>query len=344
MSRAPRFLRRWATDVGAFCRKNAARVERLAVPSERLEPGRLRVAITIAAPSRKIASRWGDSHFAHGFARGLERLGHVVDIQTFDRRDSSSARACDVRCVVRGLQPVRRSSDQTHVLWIISHPDDIDVSECDDADLVLVASQRFAEHLRTRTRTPVEVMLQATDPDRFRPTAVDPRHAHDIAVVAKSRDVYRGAVRDAIAAGLKPAIYGSGWEQFVDPQLIAATYVPNEELAVVYSSIGVLLNDHWDDMRRHGFVSNRIFDALACGTPVISDSLPEISTLFGDAVLMYEGSELRERVESVLRDRVAARARTETGRSRVLEHHTFEHRARALGELLRRHGIDPNPG
>ena len=43
---------------------------------------------------------------------------------------------------------------------------------------------------------------------------------HDVAVVAKSRDVYRGAVRDAIAAGLEPAIYGSGWEQFVDPKLI----------------------------------------------------------------------------------------------------------------------------
>ena len=110
---------------------------------------------------------------------------------------------------------------------------------------------------------------------------------HDVAVVAKSRDVFRGAVRDAIAAGLEPAIYGSGWEQFVDPKLVESSYVPNEDLAVVYSSIGVLLNDHWDDMREHGFVSNRLFDALACETPVISDDMPEIATLFDGAVLTY---------------------------------------------------------
>jgi spore maturation protein CgeB len=166
---------------------------------------------------------------------------------------------------------------------------------------------------------------------------------HDVAVVAKSRDVFRGAVRDAIAAGLEPAIYGSGWEQFVDPALIESSYVPNEHLAVVYSSIGVLLNDHWDDMRKHGFVSNRLFDALACGTPVISDDMPEIATLFDGAVLTYRGEELGALVASVLADPAAARMRAAGGRDIVLEHHTFEHRAREFYGLLQRHGLLANP-
>jgi hypothetical protein len=303
----------------------------------------LRIAITTAAPSEKVAARWGDWHLAQAFGRALERLGHVVHVQTFDARDTPAARASDVRCVIRGLRPVPRSPGQAHVVWIISHPDDVTVAECDAADLVLVASERFAAALRTRTSTPVEAMLQATDSTRFRPVPAERSHAHDVAVVAKSRDVYRGAVRDAIGAGLEPAIYGSGWEQFVDPKLVRASYVPNEDLAVVYSSIGVLLNDHWDDMREYGFVSNRLFDALACETPVISDDMPEIATVFDGAVLTYQGSELGALVASVLADPAGSRARAARGRDIVLARHTFDHRACEFVELLLRHGLHPNP-
>jgi spore maturation protein CgeB len=249
-------------------------------------------------------------------------------------------RACDVHVVVRGLQPVRRTPGQAHVLWVISHPESITAQECDDADLVLVASHRFADELRARTRTPVEVMLQATDTDRFRPRPVDPQHAHDVAVVAKSRDVFRPAVAAAVAGGLRPAIYGSGWEPFVDRELLVRDYVANDELPIVYSSVGVLLNDQWETMQTWGFVSNRVFDALACETPVISEDLPEIAELFDGAVLTFhDGPELRALVDDVLADRAAARARAARGRALIEARHTFDHRAAQLIDALHRHGL-----
>jgi hypothetical protein len=306
-----------------------------------LPVGRLRIALTIAAPSEKVAPRWGDWHLAQGFARALRQLGHVVRVQTFDHADDLATRSSDVHCVVRGLRVVRRSPGQAHVLWIISHPETIDVAECDEADLVLVASHRFADELRRRTRTPVEVMLQATDASRFHPMPGDPRHAHDVAVVAKSRDVYRTAVADAISAGLRPAIYGSGWGALVDRALVASEYVANEELPVVYSSIGVLLNDHWRDMREHGFVSNRLFDALACGTPVISDDVPEIAEIFGDVVRIYhDPAELRTLVETTLADPFAARVRAARGGELVRQQHTFDQRAAQFAGALKEHGLD----
>ena len=196
-----------------------------------LPAGRLRIALTVAAPSEKVAPRWGDWHLAQAFARALRRRGHVVRVQTLDHADDLAGRACDVHCVVRGLGAVRRTPGQAHVLWIISHPEQVSTEECDDADLVLVASARFADELRARTRTPVEVMLQATDVDALPAGAARNReHAHDVAVVAKSRDVFRTSVADAIAGGIRPAIYGSGWEPFVDPALVVSDYVPNEEL------------------------------------------------------------------------------------------------------------------
>jgi glycosyltransferase involved in cell wall biosynthesis len=264
----------------------------------------------------------------------------MVRVQTLDHVDDLAGRACDVHCVIRGLHPVRRTPGQTHVLWIISHPETVSTAECDAADLVLVASVRFAESLRTRTRTPVLVFLQATDADRFRPGPVAPEHAHDVAIVAKSRDVFRSAVADAVAAGLRPAIYGSGWEPFVDPALLVREYVPNEELPQVYASIGVLLNDHWQTMRDWGFVSNRLFDALACATPVISDDLPELDEVFGGTVLAYRDvDELRELVASTLADPAVARARAARGRELVVAHHTFERRAREFVDALRRHEL-----
>jgi spore maturation protein CgeB len=93
-------------------------------------------------------------------------------------------------------------------------------------------------------------------------------------------------------------------------------------------------------MRDWGFVSNRLFDALACGTPVISDDLVEIDELFAGSVLEYhDADELRELVEAALSDPIAARGRAARGRELVLEHHTFEHRARELLDALRRNNL-----
>jgi hypothetical protein len=300
----------------------------------------LQFAVTIAAPSETMAPRWGDWHLAGALARALERLGHIVRVQTADHADDAAGRSCDVHLVLRGLQPVRRTPGQRHVLWVISHPDEVDMRECDDADLVLVASSKFAADLAARTSTPIEVLLQATDQHRFRPRTPVSGYAHPVAVVAKTRDVPRPIVMDAIAAGLRPAIYGTGWEDFVDPSLVVASYVPNADLPVLYSSVGVLLADHWRDMREWGFVSNRVFDALACSTALVTDDLAEIAALFGDAVRTYRTpDDLRTSVEEILAEPEEAAARAGRGRDVVVGAHTFDHRAREMLSALARHGL-----
>jgi len=224
------------------------------------------------------------------------------------------------------------------VLWVISHPESIEDDECEAADLVLVASPRFADHLRTRTSTPVEVLLQATDHHRFNPRPVDPAHQHPVTVVGKTRNVLRSVVADAIAVGLRPSIYGSGWRTLVDPDLVVADHVANEDLPTVYSSAGVVLNDHWRTMKAWGFVSNRLYDVLACGTPVISDRVPGLDELFDDSVLQYgTPDELRSLVDGILADPAGARTRAERGRERVVATHTFDHRADELLAALARY-------
>lgn len=306
-------------------------LRRAAAPSD---VGALDLVITVASPMRKVAEQWGDWHLAQALARAMEDRGHHVELQTLDQVGSPRSLAADVHLVLRGLARIERSPGQAHVLWVISHPEDLDDEELDAADLVLVASSRFAEVLRTRTTTPVEVMLQATDPERFRPLPPDPDHRHDVTVVGKSRDVLRPMVRDAIAAGIRPAVYGSGWGSLIDPSLVVADHVDNADLPRVYSSAGVVLNDHWDTMRAWGFVSNRIFDVLACGTPVVSDPVPGLDEAVGDLVPTWtDPAELAQAVDAALASDRASFA--ERARSLVLERHTFAHRAAQLEAALR---------
>jgi glycosyltransferase involved in cell wall biosynthesis len=320
----------WAAAID----RSGAALRRAADP--RLRPP-LRLAITVAAPSAKVAARWGDWHLAQALAGSLRRLGTEVRVQTADQADDPAGRSCDVHVVLRGLQSLRSTAGQRQVLWVVSHPETIEDEELAAADLVLVASPRFAEHLQGRTDTPVDVLLQATDHRRFSPRPVDPAHRHDVTIVAKTRDVLRPAVADALAAGLRPRLYGGGWRTLVDPELVVADHIDNEVLPTVYSSAGVVLNDHWRTMRAWGFVSNRLFDVLACGTPVISDPVDGIDELFDGAVLDYRTpDDLRELVDDVLGDPAQARRRAEGGRRLVLAGHTVDHRARQLLEHLAR--------
>ena len=293
-----------------------------------------RPSITLATsvPDAAVAPRWGDWHLAEALARELRAAGHATTVLLADEWDSRRARAHDVFVHCKGRSVAPRAEGQVHVIWNISHPEELTVEECDAADLVLVASHTgFDEELRRRTDTPVGVMLQATDERRFRPRPPDPAHTDDVVFVGNSRFVMRPVIRDALAAGLHPVVYGANWEKFVDPSLVRATHVANEDLPVVYASARVLLNDHWDGMRTHGYASNRLFDAVACGAVVVSDEVPGLEELFAGAVVTYRTpDDLRLAIDELLADPDARRERGQRGREAVLAAHTFAHRAHEL--------------
>ena len=70
-----------------------------------------------------------------------------------------------------------------------------------------------------------------------------------------------------------------------------ARLLANDELPEHYRAAGVVLNDHWDDMRAEGFYSNRLFDAAASGARVVSDHIEGTERLFGGLVRTYRAPE-----------------------------------------------------
>lgn len=295
----------------------------------------LRVAIQICPQRWDGAERWGDTHFARALADELERRGHAARIEVLAEWDAPDRPPADVTIHLRGLWPYapRRGDDELSVLWNISHPDLLTTAECDAFDLVLTPSARRAEQLSRATSTPVEVLEQATDPIVFFPEA-DPAHARELVFVGNSRGIFRPLLRDLLD-GPEPigdlAVWGQGWGSLLPDGLVVGQHLRNDEVRRAYSSAAIVLNDHWDDMRERGIVSNRVYDALACGALVVSDHLPELPERFGDAVVTYRTpADLRAQIGALLADPAQRAERAARGRAAVLARHTFRHRVDAL--------------
>jgi GT2 family glycosyltransferase/spore maturation protein CgeB len=294
-----------------------------------------RVAVKIGPPDHETAERSGDTHFARVFAAALRRSRYATRIDILPEWHDRDRQAVDVAVHLRGLTPYVPKPSHVNVLWVISHPEDVTAGECEPFDLVLVASDLHATRLREAVNVPVHTMYQATDPHRFSPTEPDPDLHAELLFVGNSRLQDRHGVRWAVEARLPLTIYGSEWEGLVDPRLVRAAYFPNERLNDLYCSADIVLNDHWPDMRDAGLISNRIFDALACGAFVISDSVSGIGAMFDGAVPTYSSrEELAELVRHYLAHPAERKQLAARGMKIVRDHHTFDARAAVFDDLV----------
>ena len=201
---------------------------------------KIKVAIKAPVPSWDQALQWGDYHFAVALAKAL----HVVERCRLVYRCRHSG-----RCLPdQGLSEYIPSSSHLNILWNISHPDKVSSDEYDNYDHVFVASESHAREISKHTSAPVTPLLQATDPDRFFNPKAEKKDG-TILFVGNSRKIPRPSVISAIDQGLDISIYGSLWEGIVDGKFVKGDHIANDDLARFYASAGVVLNDHWSDMR-----------------------------------------------------------------------------------------------
>lgn len=286
-----------------------------------------RIAIKIPAPS-KSRNEWGEFHLAEGLRDSLQRLGHHVVIDFRDAWQARPAMSDDLVIVFRGAVAYEPNEAHFNVLWNISHPELVSPEECESYDLVYVSSLTYASRLQPCVSVPVRSLLQATDPSRFRMMPETERRPAAIRFVGNSRGVYRDIVRWAVAVGLEPEIYGKGWQSFVPPHLIKGEAVENRQLGALYADARVVLNDHWPSMRDAGFISNRVFDVVASGGALVSDAVPGIDEVFGEAVQqVHNTQDLPKAVERAAA--LSPQARAEAARL-VGENHSFDVRARRI--------------
>lgn len=293
--------------------------------------GHYRIAIKIGAPNWEKVHEWGDYHYALAMKRSFERYGHFVRIDVVAEWDTPHTAFDDVVVVLRGLSTYTPKPGQINLMWNISHVDAVSDREYETYDHVFVASIPYAKQLAKRVSVPVSPLLQCADPSVFFPLSDEDRQAHDVLFVGNSRKVYRKIMRDAVTAGVKVDVYGSNWETYLPSGYLQGEYIDNRELRCHYAGAKILLNDHWDNMAKHSLLSNRLFDAGACGAFVITDEVDGLSNVFGDSVVSYkDADDLKQKVAYYLKHEKERNAKAQNLHELVCKEHTFDNRVDTL--------------
>ena len=295
-------------------------------------PPALRWTVDLASPAGRKGQAWGDTHFGEALARALRRLGQHVCVDPREARHRETRSYDDVVLVLRGLDRVEPRPECLNVQWVISHPDLVTAAEVAGFDLVYAASVSWAARKSAEWGVPVQPLLQATDPHLFNPDRAAPDSGADVLFVGNSRGVQRPALRGALAAGVPVVVHGQGWAELLPPGTVSSKGIDNAELGAAYAAAGVVLNDHWDDMRREGFVSNRLMDAAASGARVVSDRVPgvDLTEMFHGLVQVFVDDADLARVLAT-RDELFPPAGGRAAAARkVADEHSFDARAAVL--------------
>jgi glycosyltransferase involved in cell wall biosynthesis len=289
-------------------------------------------AIKIACPSEAVREEWGDYHFARSLSQALLRLGcrsRIDCLPSWNEPDSES----DLDLVLRGLQHYAPKAGRPAVIWVISHPDMVKPYELSAYDKAFVGSRHLAQRWSGVQAVP---LLQCTDRDLFFADPSDARRNRDLLFVGNSRNVFRPAIRAVVDAGLEPTVYGTRWESLIAPRYIKGEIIPNATVGDLYRKAGIVLNDHWPDMQRAGILSNRVFDALACAAPLVSDEIEDLPDGFADFIAGFGPDRpIRPVVDRLLNEGPARRAARRAFADVVRRQHSFDDRAAVILEAAR---------
>jgi len=289
----------------------------------------LRWALRTAIPVGPRAEGWGDTHFARALAGALRRLGQEVVIDSYAARSRSTRHLDDVTVALRGPEPLEASPYGVSLLWVISHPDQITGTDVTGFDRVFAASAPWARAAGARLGVEIDPLLQCTDATRFHPEGRE--RGDDVLFVGTARGILRPSVVEPIRAGIPVSVIGPDWRGWIPASHVRATGVSNDELPELYERAGVVLNDHWPAMQRHGFIGNRLFDVVAAGGRAISDRVDGIDELFGGAVATYDSiPELIEMLSSDLDAIFPSGPALDVAGARIRAEHSFDARARTL--------------
>lgn len=295
--------RDWVKDKPDVAARQAERLEQLGKPKSRpspqsprppihvgpsaterpvqAEPKALTVALKICTPSPK-KSLWGDTWFACGLARAIQRAGHRCIIHCRDQWDQPD---CDIDAVIhiKGKFEYTPGPHCVNLLWLISHPELHTTDEINRYDAVFCASEKYLAHIRPQINIPCFFLPQAADTAIFKPLEKPP--VKDIDLLFVGTNYYgdkRRRIIDDVLASEKPydlAIIGKNWKGFVEDKTIKAVYVHPEKLPDIYARAKIVLNDHHETMRQWGFINDRTYNLAAMKAFQISDDVEGLDQL-----------------------------------------------------------------
>ena len=249
---------------------------------------------------------WGDYILGQDLKLGFEELGHNVIPSYINDFYPKEALNTDIDVYMHGFVPFNPLPNKKNILYLyyplstsqmhkyknlpgVVEPEWYSLqTELSDYDLIAVASYKYQKEIE---KLGIKTIFtpQFTNPKKFY-YEYDTSKAYDILFVGRP-GYERISAKWAIESGFEVALFGDGWQNKAPIEFYKGEYIDNEELHKYYSSAKIVLNDTRTDMKKTGFISNRVFDVTASGGFLISDYMEEIEHLYGDSIPMFKTKE-----------------------------------------------------
>jgi len=301
-----------------------------------------RKKIRILLPQKRPEKQaiWGEHYFGISLSRAMARAGLGGTLDYFrDTRNGVGSRRWPYSREIDFLiwygcdRPKKRG--RRMVLWVLWGAEQLSDEMLASAEHIFVASRTVMDDLAAKG-WPVSFLPQCTDTTLFSSRPRLSVLSSDVLFVGNASECGppRPSVMEALGAGLNVSVWGAYWENFIPPNHLSGRWIANEDLADHYASAQVVLNDHNPTMTAQGFASNRIFDVLACGVPLVSDRIipgaglePELA----GQIQMYDPGGMAEAVEKARA--VTAQDRVECAEY-VARHHSFDARVAEIASVM----------
>lgn len=238
------------------------------------QPIRLRIVLPSDAEKDQFAQlQWSDYWIKYEL---IKALGQLPDLYITDYQPHAVLHLFGF--------PTQLDPRIYTMAWIYGHPDMLTDIELMQYDHLFCYSSLFQKEL-DRRHYPSELMIGATSKQPANIQEI--RYPATFVGNARKGGGGRPAVDALLESGENFLVWGKGWDTKLSRRNLAGSYHDYSKLNELYASSEFVLNDHHPDMARWGFVSFRLYDALASGGFVISDRNPCIEEIFGNTVPQF---------------------------------------------------------
>jgi GT2 family glycosyltransferase/spore maturation protein CgeB len=303
------------------------------------------VQIALIVTSLDPETLAGDVFTAQELAKSLADLLPKCEIRLVapDANRNIDVSGFDIIICMRDDFDARKYSNLSpacHVVyWIRNNFDRFLKSEnWQFADDIWISSERERTRFEEQTGLNAKLLRIATNAEHFSAATPDAVYACDYCFTgtrwALHREISVNLVPSAIGGTFR--IFGAGWDK--DP--IFAPYafgsLRYSEMARVYASTRIVIDDANHVTVESGSVNSRVFDAIAAGALPLTNGLIGAEEVFGGALPTYSsGQELQDALSTYLEDEGARLAKVHELRSIVERDHTYARRATDVEAFLR---------
>lgn len=312
-----------------FTPDDAVVAEYRALSNSALDQGPLGSLLFVVSTDDLSHSR-GDLYVGLGLAKYLHRLGWGITLWPTSRWSEETPEGMDAAIVmIESFVPGLVRAETKLIAWVRNWTDAwAELSYLDAFTQVWCSSSASAERMREAFAGPVEVLPLAADAELFVEVPVERRS--ELVTTANFWGVTRGLIGALIdlADHERVTWFGKNARFLEIPDTIDHRHtIDYFALPWVYSSWQFVVDDLIPAAAKYGNHNSRLFDAIACGALIITNTSTGLSELGLEEVPVYGDGESLAQAVTLLRESPDAASLAARLQRQVRSNHTYEHRA-----------------